>query len=82
MEYLEYPTFLPMNLLPPSASFVFKLDDDCEEHVTLFHETKKKWQGGIDSTENPKEKHMYAVPCAGETCILKTQTLFNKNRPK
>lgn len=39
---------------------------------------KKKWQGGIESTENPKEKPMYAVSCAGETYVLKTQTFFQK----
>ncbi|XP_062568618.1 uncharacterized protein LOC134230786 [Saccostrea cucullata] len=58
-------------------SFVFKTDENGDEYVTLSHETKQKnWQGGIDSTENPKEKRMYAVPSAGDKCPLKTLKLF------
>lgn len=67
-----------------------KTDENGEEYVTLSHETKKKqnkttpppkkkpknWQGGVDSTENPKEKRMCAVPSAGEKCPLRRPKLF------
>ena len=42
-----------------------------------MHETKqKKWQGGIDKTDVPKEKRMYAVPNSEKYCTVKTLADF------
>jgi hypothetical protein len=41
-------------------SFVFDTDENGNDYVTLSHETKQmNWQGGIDSSENLKEKRTY-----------------------
>ena len=70
-------------------SFVIETDENGDEYVKLSHDTKQKnWQGGIDASENPKEKRMYAVPSARDKCpvqsllfLLKTDrnatSLFN-----
>jgi len=50
---LEFHQQLRMN------SFVLNKDENGNEYVTLSHETKQKnWQGGIDASDNPKEKRM------------------------
>lgn len=44
-------------------SFVFKTDENGHKYATLSHGTKqKKWQGGIDPADGPKEKRMYSIP--------------------
>jgi hypothetical protein len=70
-------------------SIVFLRNENGMEYATLSHETKKNWQGGLESSETPKEKRMYAIPGAGFMCpvaslkqfIYKTQpdasSLFN-----
>lgn len=68
---LEFHQQLRMN------SFVLNKDENGNEYVTLSHETKQKnWQGGIDASDNPKEKRMYAIPSAGDKCPVKSLLLF------
>jgi hypothetical protein len=58
-------------------SFVIKTDENGAEFVKLSHDTKQKnWQGGIDASENPKEKRMYAVPSAMDKCPVQSLLLF------
>jgi hypothetical protein len=58
-------------------SFVIKADENGDEYVKLSHDTKQKnWQGGIDASENPKEKRMYAVPSARDKCFMPSLLLF------
>lgn len=58
-------------------SLIVKKDENGNEFVTLTHETRQKnWQGGIDTSENQKEKRMYAVEIAGDSCPVKSLLLF------
>jgi hypothetical protein len=58
-------------------SFEFQFDENGHEYAVLSHETKQKnWQGGIDASETPKEKRMYAVPSALEKCPVKSLKQF------
>jgi hypothetical protein len=58
-------------------SFVIKTDENGDEYVKLSYDTKQKnWQGGIDASENPKEKRMYAVPSARDKCPVQSLLLF------
>ena len=53
-------------------SFIVNPDDIKNMYATLSHETKQKnWQGGIDKTDAPKEKRMYAVPNSEKYCPVK-----------
>jgi hypothetical protein len=49
-----------------------------ERNLSPCHTTqnKKNWQGGIDTSENPKEKRMYAIPELGKKCPVKSLKLF------
>lgn len=61
-------------------SFVIKTDENGDEYVKLAHNTKRKnWQGGIDASENHKEKRMYAVPSARDKCPVQSLLLFLSN---
>lgn len=47
------------------TGLLFSKRENGDTYVTLSHETKQtNWQGGIDYTENLKEKGMCAVPSA------------------
>ena len=36
--------------------------------LTHGRKQKKNWQGGINFSDDPKEKRMYAIQDAGESC--------------
>ena len=58
-------------------SFIVNTDDYGNVYATLSHETKQKnWQGGIDKTDAPKEKRMYAVPNSEKYCPVKALSDF------
>jgi hypothetical protein len=51
----------------------FQFDENRHEYAVLSHESKQKnWQGGIDASETPKEKRIYAIPSALEKCPVKS----------
>lgn len=66
--------------IQPSAEtrlFCFKADENGDEYVTLSHKKKtKRPRKVVLTTENPKEKRMYAVSSAGEKCPLRTLNLL------
>lgn len=61
--------------IPPSAEtrLLFFKKVKMKMNMSLYSTKQKqtKWQGNIDSTENPKEKRMYAVLSAGKKCSFK-----------